>query len=275
MDYGWPAETSEPRIAATAAVVISLVACSIYAIRRWPGYGFLGLWFFINLAPTSSFIPIADLAFEHRMYLALAALTCGGVLAVHAALRRLPVRPPAWIPRAVAFGALALYGSATVARNEDYASELLMTAKNVSVRPLHARAHNNFGRRLAMAGKHDAACVEFRRAIALKPSYGMAYLNLGQALSLRNSPGDLESARAAFQTGIGIRPLDWQLQNGLGIALAKLGDEQAAIERFREAVKLAPDAAAAHLNLGLFLRRQGATAEALGHLEEATTLIPQ
>ena len=35
--------------------------------------GFLGLSFFFILAPTSSIIPIADLAVEHRMYLPLAA----------------------------------------------------------------------------------------------------------------------------------------------------------------------------------------------------------
>jgi tetratricopeptide (TPR) repeat protein len=128
---------------------------------------------------------------------------------------------------------------------------------------------------LAMVGKLDAACMEFRRAIALKPTYRLAYLNLGQALSERNGPGDLESARAAFQSGAGIQPEDWQLQNRLGLALAKLGDEAAAIEHFREAVKLAPGSAAAHLNLALFLRRSGATTEAIGHLEEAGKLAPE
>ena len=33
------------------------------------GIGFLGVWLFVILAPTSSFVPIKDAAFEHRMYL--------------------------------------------------------------------------------------------------------------------------------------------------------------------------------------------------------------
>ncbi len=41
--------------------------------------GISGAWFFVILAPTSSFVPINDLAFEHRMYLPLAAVVTGVV----------------------------------------------------------------------------------------------------------------------------------------------------------------------------------------------------
>ncbi|MCK7475875.1 MAG: hypothetical protein MZV49_25660 [Rhodopseudomonas palustris] len=47
---------------------------------RLPSVGFLTLWFFFLLAPTSV-MPLPDLAFEHRMYLPLAAIvvmTVGG-----------------------------------------------------------------------------------------------------------------------------------------------------------------------------------------------------
>ena len=56
---------------AGAVVIGGLAAATGYALIRWPKWGFLGAWFFLILAPTSSVLPILDLAFEHRMYLPL------------------------------------------------------------------------------------------------------------------------------------------------------------------------------------------------------------
>ena len=47
------------------------------ALVKRPAWGFLGAWFFVILAPTSSIMPIQDVAFEHRMYLSLAAMVVG------------------------------------------------------------------------------------------------------------------------------------------------------------------------------------------------------
>ena len=47
--------------------------------RRW---AFLGAWFFMILAPSSSFMPINDAVFEHRMYLPLAAVLTAVVLSL-------------------------------------------------------------------------------------------------------------------------------------------------------------------------------------------------
>ena len=46
-----------------------------------PALGFLGGAFFLILAPTPSVVPIVDLAFEHRMYLPLAAVAVAGTIA--------------------------------------------------------------------------------------------------------------------------------------------------------------------------------------------------
>jgi Flp pilus assembly protein TadD len=55
----------------------------------------------------------------------------------------------------------------------------------------------------------------------------------------------------------------------------KQGQIKAAVEKFREAVRLAPDNAQAHQQLGLALRRQGAVSEARIALETARRLAPQ
>ncbi|MCP3677886.1 MAG: hypothetical protein GY721_09940 [Deltaproteobacteria bacterium] len=61
-------------------VLLLVVGCSIYLCvrsacaggRRGRIVSFFIFWFFILLSPTSSFIPIVDVIFEHRLYLASA-----------------------------------------------------------------------------------------------------------------------------------------------------------------------------------------------------------
>src|SRR5437764_5148375 len=74
LDYAWPVARTASAIIPFAAIIISLMAATLWALARRPAVGFLGAWFFLILAPTSSVMPIADLAFEHRMYLPLAAV---------------------------------------------------------------------------------------------------------------------------------------------------------------------------------------------------------
>ena len=83
LDYDWPIAKSAADIAPGAIVVGILLAATIWALVRRPVWGFAGAAFFLVLAPTSSIMPIKDLAFEHRMYLPLAALVATVVLAAY------------------------------------------------------------------------------------------------------------------------------------------------------------------------------------------------
>ncbi len=80
--YGWPVARTVGDAAPGLMVVGALLAVTIWTWWRNPALGFLGVWFFLILVPTSSFVPVADLAVEHRMYLPLAAVaamvTVGG-----------------------------------------------------------------------------------------------------------------------------------------------------------------------------------------------------
>ena len=125
LDYGWPPVNGVAEALLPGLVIAGLVAATVWAWRRKPAWGFVGVWFFLILVPTSSFIPIADIAVEHRMYLSLAAVIAlsvvGILLAGQRASNQMPVRirPYAW----VACGAIVLVmGALTVRRNGDYSS---------------------------------------------------------------------------------------------------------------------------------------------------------
>ncbi len=65
----------------TAFAVATLVAWA--RVERWGWFGFLGAWFFLILAPSSSVVPIVtEIAAERRIYLALAAVIMLIVVAI-------------------------------------------------------------------------------------------------------------------------------------------------------------------------------------------------
>ena len=75
LDYGSPPPTSVhavwPYLVVVALITVGTAAALIYR----PAVGFLGAWFCLILAPTSSVIPIAtEVGAERRMYLPLAAV---------------------------------------------------------------------------------------------------------------------------------------------------------------------------------------------------------
>ncbi|HEY2905658.1 MAG TPA: hypothetical protein VGJ29_07135, partial [Vicinamibacterales bacterium] len=80
LDYGMPRPLVFTDVLPQVALIVGLFALTGLALVVRPMIGFLGAWFFITLAPASSFVPIVtEVGAERRMYLPLAAVV---VLAV-------------------------------------------------------------------------------------------------------------------------------------------------------------------------------------------------
>lgn len=58
-------------VLAFAALHVGLLAAGWLMRRPYPVFAFSIWWFYLTLAPTSSFVPILDVIFEHRMYIAM------------------------------------------------------------------------------------------------------------------------------------------------------------------------------------------------------------
>src|SRR5262245_34843450 len=86
LDYTWKLPPTAWDVLPSAAVILALIGGTVLTVRRWPLITFWGAWFFLILAPTSSILPIGDLAFEHRMYLPLAAVVVLLVVGAHNAM---------------------------------------------------------------------------------------------------------------------------------------------------------------------------------------------
>jgi tetratricopeptide (TPR) repeat protein len=113
-----------------------------------------------------------------------------------------------------------------------------------------------------------------RTAIALNPGDATAHLNLGAILC--DQVHDYRAAEAAFRQAIRLMPDLAGAHYNLGNALNAQGKLDEAIAEFRTAIKLKlkPDLAHAHVNLGYALQAQGKYDEAIAEFRTALKLNP-
>jgi len=277
LDYAWRPPETPGSVVPWAAVVTALVGGTVLAFRRVPWVGFWGAWFFLILAPTSSLLPIADLAFEHRMYLSLAAVVVLVVIGLHEALGLVLHRLAApgqlrWrLEVGLLVAAVAVLASITVRRNEDYRSDLAIWSDTAARRPDNPRAHYNLGHALYQRRNINDAIAHFSEAVRLKPDYVEAHHNLGHALVAQ---GQIKEGIAHYSEALRLNPNYVLAHYNLGVALAKQGETNEAITQYSETIRLKPDFAPAHNNLAVALIGQGQIKEATIHFEEAIRLKP-
>ncbi len=96
---------------------------------------------------------------------------------------------------------------------------------------------------------------------------------LGWATAQRNTV--YRSERSVWSDTVAKCPYSERAQNNLGNVLLKAGETAAAIDHYRTALRLRPDAADTHHNLANALRRTGRPQEAIEHYEQALRLNPR
>ena len=277
LDYNWPPAQTVGEVLFPGVVVLGLLGLTLWALVKRPAWGFLGAWFFVILAPTSSFVPIKDAAFEHRMYLSLAAVvagvTMGGCAMGQWLVGRGTIRPSAWRIASVAIAALAgvALGILTVQRNAVYENEALIWQDAVDKAPDNERAHNNLGLALTKYKRIDEAAVHYHRALEIKPDFADAHNNLGLFLAER---GRLDEAIAEYQKAIENKADFAEAYNNFGLVLARRGQFGEAAVQYQRALKIKPDLADAYSNLGNALTGCGRVDEAVTQYRKALDIKP-
>jgi protein O-mannosyl-transferase len=263
LDYGTEIAHSIRDVWWQGIIVVVLLLTTGWALYRKPAVGFVGAWFFAILAPSSSVMPLVTQTMaEHRMYLPLAMIVCGTVLAGYHWLG-----PKAnWAFAAV----LLLFGGMTMVRNRDYRDTVAIWRDTVEKYPHNPRAHNNLAWALQTKGQPGDANIHFARAIELQPDYISARYNWGVALL---DQGRADDAITQFESAVKLFPNHADAQLNLGNALMQVQRDASAIEHYEIALQLKP-AADAHFNLGVALINVDRPAEAAEHLHAALQLNP-
>ena len=272
--YGWPMARTWMSILPPALVMGILLGASAWAWEKNSAWGFVSAWFFLILAPSSSFMPTDSPAFEHRMYLPLAAAVTIAVLGAYTLSER-PLHGRQkfggalrWI---LAGAVVLMLAGLTARRNLDYASEIAIWLDTVNKRPNNPRAHNNLAAGLGHAGRLEEAIGQFEQAVRIKPDYPEAHNNLAGALMLL---GRVPEAIGHWELALQMKPNYPNAHNDLGGALAQVGKVQEAIVHWEQALRLRPDYPEAHYNFGVALVQLGRVPEAMGHYEQALRIEP-
>jgi Flp pilus assembly protein TadD len=243
----------------------------IWALWRNQVMGFLGACFFLGLAPSSSFIPVAtQTVAEHRVYLALAPLVVAVCLGVRELLKSLSPVIAGRLKIVVAAAVIVTLGGATFARNQVYRSELALWQDTVAKRPQNPRAQNNLGVALLSAARTDEAATAFRKAVQLQPNHAFAHFNLGSILITQ---GRREEAVAHFTAALEADPQYASARVNLARALEQLGRTDEAIAQFRTAADASPDPET-HFAMGALLAKQRRIKEAARAFEAALAINP-
>jgi serine/threonine-protein kinase len=146
-------------------------------------------------------------------------------------------------------------------------------------RALRPETAHELAHALAARGRKDEAVRVFRDLTALRPGIGRHWACLGVA---REERGDRSGAEQALQKAMTIQrealrlaPDDANAHLSLGLVLCDIAHDYPAAEaEFREVIRIDPNGAVAHHNLGLALRGRGQAAEAIAAFRDAIRLDP-
>ncbi|MEM8666814.1 MAG: tetratricopeptide repeat protein [Planctomycetota bacterium] len=278
-DYGWDVQ-------ANAAIywplvllfcVFLLIGCVLWWKRSV--YGFLVLAFFVYLAPSSSIIPIKDLAVEHRMYLPLvlviAFIVLSAVQLVSMLLRlgnpsAAITRPIALVLAMTVFLVAGAYGWLTHLRTNVYQSPLLLWQDTVAKRPSNKRAKLALGTLLVLfENDPEAALPLLEDGITSYSTRPLAWHHLAEC---QRKLGMLEKAKISAGRAVSLDPEMGQAHNLLGIIHLQSNDLAEAKTSFERAVEFGQPIG--RYNLATISLREGDPASALEHLESLIAELP-
>ncbi len=274
----WPIVREWRNALLPGTFIVLLLAISTMGVIKRKLWGFAGAWFFVILAPTSSFIPIVtEPAAERRMYLPLIAVVGLAVVlteyGLNKYLERMRVGPG--MHRAlrvvICFILIGALGAETVARNADYASAERLLAKTLVARPGDELVRGALIQEFIDHGKIEDARRAQKEGLAKRPNSPVLHENWGRAMA---RAGHYDEAISSLETAIALQPGTCTARNELGLVLAAQGRWSQAAEVLRRAVDLCPDSYRIHGNLGVALANLGEVSAAMEEWDIALRMNP-
>jgi tetratricopeptide (TPR) repeat protein len=227
-------------------VLFMALAATIWLYKRDRVISFGLAAFFLMLAPTSSFVPVADAIAERRMYLPIAGL----IFAVLGAVARMRLTPAArW---AGAIAALLIFSALSYNRSVAWASDLSLWSNSVQTNPASFRAHYGLGSAMLARGDCAGAVEQLSVARSLPGatqgiSRNQVLWNLAEAYQCGKQPTE---ALAAYRSFAAVQPTA-AAYHQIGFVEASLGHSDAAMTAFGQALALDPNDASAYTYRGL------------------------
>lgn len=258
-DYRWPLAGHWSDVLLPAAAVAALLAAGAVCLWRRQPIGWAAAFFFLVLAPTSTIVPIRDVAVEHRMYLPLAAVMVSGAAGGWLLLLRLRA---AWGLRP------ALRGT-NIRTVDRRATEPRAARRSAAAGPPVDRRPPVMP---AQAAEHGPAAGARRLGWLAGGAVLVIAACLAAGTVRRNTL--YNSERLLWEDAVRRRPQNARAHFYVGIGHTMLSQHAESLEWYRRAVELDPDFVEAHTNYGNALLILGQPAQAMAEYREALALNP-
>lgn len=304
LDYDYPVFTTlfQAPVLLGISVLFAILIFAVLIFRRQRLASFGILWFFIALLPESSFIPIRDVIFEHRLYIALA----GFGFFIVSSLYYIAGKIKKINPGPLFLALIVFYAVLTFQRNTVWKDEFSLWNDTAKKSPGKARPYVNRGMSLGLQKKYDLAIADFNRALSIKTDFAEAYNDRGAAYrnmkeydlaiadisqALQINPDFAEAynnrglayfekkqyslAAADFKQALRLEPDSAEIYNHIGNMYAAVNKRQQAAEYYKKAVEIDPLFSEAYNNLGLSYAAAGSHKEAILFFQKAIKADPK
>ncbi|MFC1509817.1 tetratricopeptide repeat protein [Candidatus Omnitrophota bacterium] len=244
---------------------IVMYAISIFHKKRLISLGIL--WFFLTLSVESSFKPLGNLLFEHRLYLPMFGFSIFFIGTLYYLM---------WknYPRAavVLFTALLITNSVvTYQRNKIWKNPITLWEDAVKKSPNKERTHYNLAFAYSKAGKIEEAKKHLTIAFENFPDKLSVYMNL---LNLVAREGNTELAKMSYKEILEEAPNNPIMQTNLGSTYLAQGKHEEAKKRYYKALEIDPNSAEAYTGLGNVFLEEGNSREARKYFSKALEINP-
>jgi predicted negative regulator of RcsB-dependent stress response len=286
IDYRWqPFESvlsATPWILATSTVL----GFGVLRYRKREIDGWLILALFLLLAPTSTLIPITDLAVDHRMYLGLAPVIGLGLIMVkkiESLVLKSFTPSPGWRV-AILCAVLSALFLRTYTRAHDWSSGFNLWLATAKLTPSNPRAFQNLtgaareegreGELIAVLGELQfQAKARGEASPAVASRLGEEYLKVGSA---QQAEPLLREAVAGLDPDGTIDERQEHAAARINLALVHLQRRELneAEGHLRAAVSADPKAAYGHAMLGDLMMQRSNYSQASEHFQRALAIVP-
>ncbi len=199
------------------------------------------IWALVTILPTSSIIPLKQIATEHRTYLPGIGISMGlGIFFLRTASCSRLINSTLII-------VLVFFGLLAINRSLDYRSEIILWEDTVKKSPYKSLAHNNLGTAYLSKERYKEAQKSFKTSSALSPSSTEPYINLGH-IEARNK--EWGKAKLKYDLALKLGANRSQVFYNSGRMRLKLNKPEEAIPFLLEAIKIKRHRPLYHQELG-------------------------
>ena len=269
MDYGMYLADGLADVWLQAMGLGLLLTATVWACWRKMAVGFLGAFFFIVLAPSSSVVPvITQTIAEHRMYLASAPVIVGMAIWLQHRWGRLA--------RSVLFAVVVGLMALTFLRNQDYRSVTSIWSDAAHKRPDNFRAWFALGYAYADEEKYEEGKAQFERALEIQTGDVDALIGLASMLNkLGRLTESLDVFRQALKDLPDKAPAAYTGYYNYGLTLVAAGMVDEGMANLRKALTFKNDFPEVHYGLGNAFVSKNQLPEAVAEFKIAVAAAPE